>query len=334
MKIKLHNFQQISDAELEFPVGITVIQGPNGSGKSTIFRAINAIVTNPSGCSYYIKHGEQECAVTLQYNDQDITWIRTQSSSTYVNNKTKDKYLKSSKLDLFSVSDGMGFYLDPKGRVLNIHGTWSVLFPYGETDTELFKLFEDMFDISCSTSILSEIKNDEQQAKMHIKEEEAHLYEVNTTLNSLQTSLSKINEQEIKDIIRFTESLKLRLEEVTSDYELYKSNYVYCNIVINDTVIDFNDIDSLNIRLLDILKDYSEYISNNAYTSIEIPEFDESIINIEPIDVLLQDYNSYISILKYIESIDIQLIELDNQLNEIQGKINNIKVCPTCGRPF
>ena len=334
MKVRLQNFQPICNAELEFPVGITVIQGPNGQGKSTIFRAINAIVTNPSGCSYYIKHGTEECSVNLQTDNEDITWVRTPSSSTYINNKTGEKYLKSSKLDLFDVSNGMGFYLDPKGRVVNIHGTWSVLFPYGETDTDLFKLFEDMFDISCSTSVLSEIKNDEQQTKLELKAEEDHLYNVNNYLSAIETSLSQINIDEIDKIISDTSYLKSQLEILLSDFEIYKSNCVYSNISMSEITIDFDDITKLSYDLNSAATDLNEYVNNNLYTNVDIPQIPETIIDIQPIDEIILDYNCYKNTLSDISNIDNSLYDVTKQLEDIQGKIDNIKVCPTCGKPL
>ena len=46
--VNLHNFQSISDANLEFVEGLNLIVGQSNSGKTAILRAINSVVDNPS----------------------------------------------------------------------------------------------------------------------------------------------------------------------------------------------------------------------------------------------------------------------------------------------
>ena len=100
MKVIIENFQTISHAELNFVVGINHICGLNGSGKSSIIEAIRCAILNPSGTSDVISWWAKEARVTLEDDNNSITWVRTKSSSCYIDNKTGTPINNASKLNI------------------------------------------------------------------------------------------------------------------------------------------------------------------------------------------------------------------------------------------
>lgn len=84
-KVTLKNFQSHKESALEFNEGLNVIVGPSDSGKSAIIRGIKwALYNEPSG-NYFIREGETECSVTLEFSDNTkVKRLRTKSKNTYI----------------------------------------------------------------------------------------------------------------------------------------------------------------------------------------------------------------------------------------------------------
>ena len=70
--IKLNNFQSHKVSELSFHPGVNVITGRSDSGKTAIFRALRWLVFNSPRGKGFIRHGAEECAVTLWVGNE---WV-------------------------------------------------------------------------------------------------------------------------------------------------------------------------------------------------------------------------------------------------------------------
>lgn len=67
-KVKLNNFQSHKSTEVEFHRGLNVIEGHSDSGKTAILRGIKwAIFNEPTG-DYFIREGEKEVSVEIEFN--------------------------------------------------------------------------------------------------------------------------------------------------------------------------------------------------------------------------------------------------------------------------
>ena len=167
LKLSLSNFQAISNGELEFKTGLNFIIGQSNSGKTATFRAVKDCLLNPSKAARHIKNGEKEAAVTLSYNENTITWKRTQSSSIYEING--QEYIKVGRSSAFKLLENeTGFVLSSSGIIMNIEEELQAPFPFGMSKQDLFKLYEDVFCISDSAIILKAAKGQEEQVKFDI----------------------------------------------------------------------------------------------------------------------------------------------------------------------
>ena len=83
-KVILENFQSHKYTEMEFDKYLNVIVGPSDHGKSAVIRGIKwALFNEPSG-DFFIREGEKECSVTIEFNDNTkVKRYRSKSKNAY-----------------------------------------------------------------------------------------------------------------------------------------------------------------------------------------------------------------------------------------------------------
>lgn len=84
-RITLKNFQSHKHSVIDLDERLNVIVGSSDSGKSAIIRGIKwALYNEPSG-DYFIREGEKDCSVTLEFNDNSILKrYRSKSKNSYI----------------------------------------------------------------------------------------------------------------------------------------------------------------------------------------------------------------------------------------------------------
>lgn len=169
IKLGIKNFQSFSSALFDFNPGFTLIVGPNSSGKSAIFRGIKALTLNTPSAARNIKHGESESLVAFKEdNNPTIVWKREKKSSSY---KVGDKlFEKAGRARIHTIVSEFPLLVEDSGRIVNIHSEWDKLFPFDKSPTEMFALFEDIFQIASSARVLDGMKEDEKGFKEEIEE--------------------------------------------------------------------------------------------------------------------------------------------------------------------
>ena len=328
MRVRTKDFQRLKgENEFEFPVGITVIQGRSGSGKSSVFYAIEDCLTNPSGVADVINWDAKQAEVEIENDGGYAKWIKTASSCEYVDKDGKE-YIKASKIDSRDIAD-LGFYFNPKGNIVNIHGEWSKLFPFEASDTEMFKLFEDIFNISSSFQIVESIKKDEQGFKAQINSINKELNDLTQQNNNLEYVLESLD----KDVDKYINNLSIyqnKLKELSEDYSLYQNTL--SNKTLNipnefDTGIIQSTLNKYNI----LINDYNTYANSLNMANISLPS--EYTLELKE-NPYITDYNLYSQLLKDIQTYDANLNDCNLRIQTLEEEKAKIKVCPTCGRPL
>ena len=326
MKIITKDFQSLAGInEFEFPVGITIIQGKSGSGKSTLFYAIQFCLENTSGVADCINWFAKEAEVRIINNGADITWIKTPSSSKYINNLTGKEYVKASKIDSRDLGD-LGFYFDNKDNIMNIHGEWSVLFPFGQSDTDMFKMFEDIFNISCSFAIIEDIKKDEQDIKKQITETTKEIDVLKRDKLNISNILEQVDENITDKYINDLSNTQTKLDNIMQDLESYKQNI---KITQRPVPIQFSRTTLLQLseRYNQLKEDYTSYLNCFKQKDIKVPI---KYFNIQQ-NPIISDYNKYNLYLSNLQEYLQQIMDLNSQERLLREQLSKIKVCPTCG---
>lgn len=324
MKVITKDFQSLKGTnEFEFPVGITIIQGKTDSGKSTVFYAIEDCLANPSGVADIINWDAKQAEVTIDNEDNKVTWIKTNSSCEYIDKEGKS-YVKASKIDSRNFGN-LGFYFDKKDKIVNIHSEWDKLFPFEASDSEMFKLFEDIFNISCSFQIVDLMKKDEQSKKQQINEITSRMNQLTIDNNSIEQILNSININDLNNLNEKLNNSKLLIDEMNNDYQIYFHNLSKQNLPMIESFDNSKLINSLN-QLNEMINDFELYQNVNNYP--ELPEIKTFNLSVNPI---FEDYHVYSQNIDNLLNYEKEIDSLNMQYEQLMNKKKEIKVCPTCG---
>ena len=330
MKVTTKGFQILKDeTTFEFEPGITILQGESANGKSSLFYAIEYCLLNTPGTDYCINWDCKQAEVTIENNGNSVTWVKTPTSSTYINNKTGQTFVKASKLDSRDIAD-LGFRFDHKDNILNLNGEWSTLFPFGLSTTEMFKQFEDIFNITSSYQILDLIKKDEQQINSEMNFAKQNINNLTQSKGKIENILGSVDINKLDNLIINLEQDQSFMEELQKDINTYNTMLHRTQLTIPNIYEDTKFYE-LNNVLKNLEEDLNIYKVNQKRSHINIPELKEFNI-IEP--EIVKEYSIYENKQNEIISLDKQLNELTEQENILKEKLKEIKVCPTCGRPF
>lgn len=164
MKLRIQNFQSIEDAELTFDKGLIAITGPNSSGKSAIFRALRSVILNPTTAKHSVKRGTKRAQITVSGlpDTPVVSWARTAVESSY--QTAEGEFQRAGRNNVFDFIPAFPLRVDG-ARLLNFQTEWDTLFPFEKSNTELYTLFEHIFSVVDSATIVGLMKQDEKTAK-------------------------------------------------------------------------------------------------------------------------------------------------------------------------
>jgi predicted ATP-dependent endonuclease of OLD family len=277
LKLSLQNFQSISEGELTFKTGLNFIIGQSNSGKSATFRALKACLLNPAGSQRFIKRDSGKTTVILKYNGNDICWNKTEKANSYSING--EEYRNTGKSDAFKIlNNDTGFVKAEKGcTLMNIEEELQLPFPFGIPDSELLKLFENVFCVSDSAVILKSAKEHEDRVKNDINLLELEKTKVQTKLHGLaelkeEVSLSRLEEykKELESGRSRLIGLKEGLPEIKLACKVNDTNLSIKEVSFKDYLSPYSEkLDCKNtIRTVQSLHKLMKKFENLEYTPV------------------------------------------------------------------
>lgn len=267
LKLDIEDFQVIKNASMFFPTGsITLVVGASGNGKSSIIRSIKALLLNSSGAQKFIRHGTDSTSVSLDYKGNNVLWKRTKTGSTYSIDGGKP-LSKLGTSNITKILDNSGFVIDDKNDVLNIEGAWRVLFPYDKSDTELFKLFENIFCVSDSGKIFQTFKLEEDRLSKELQEYINNLNKNKTKIEAIDNLQRSVNLDRLRGYKNTLAELYESHDNLNIDIVSLKSITKVLEAIPKDMQIVQYDLDYLN-RYEKIAKDYSNIKQLSKYLDV------------------------------------------------------------------
>lgn len=231
--LKIEDFQSIGNADLEFTPGINLIVGQSNSGKTAVLRAIDSVLTNPTYAKSFVKHHTNEACVTFSYEGNTVSWKKSGKGGVKyeVNN---EEYSKMGTSDLFDILPNNGFVKSDNGEVMNIEGEWDLPFPFDRTPSDLFRLFENVFCVSDSATILKSFKEEESDLTRQISETKDKITRSTTKLAALNELEQEANLSKVKVALREFEAKAENYFKMFNDYETVNKSKVLDNFVIDE----------------------------------------------------------------------------------------------------
>lgn len=356
MKLKIENFQSLEGVnEFNFNPGVTMVVGASNSGKTAIIRALRGLILNyisSSKAKKYITHFKDNLQVDLELDNKiNYSWYKDSKNTLYkigdLENHTEREFEKSGNDDLESICDKAGiefpFVIRDKKLINTYTEKDSLPFPFDLNDVELFKMFEELYNVSSSGIIFKFMKTLETKTNSEIKSTKEQI-EID------RGKIEKIIDLEDKYEVEKLEILKSQAEKVQAgmigideDIRITASNNKVCKIIrefLARIVVKENTYELLNeaINSLKESKDLSKDIeivdSNNKIEQINVynKEFDTALIS--DYNALSSDYNKAKSLNRELKSIKEEMDDLLEQQKEIQEELSRVDICPLCKQPI
>lgn len=353
MKLKIENFQSLEGVnEFNFDPGVTMVVGASNSGKTAIIRALRGLILNyvsSSKAKKYITHFKDNLQVDLELDNKiNYSWYKDSKNTLYkiedLENNTEQEFEKSGNDDLESICDKAGvefpFVIRDKKLINTYTEKDSLPFPFDLNDVELFKMFEELYNVSSSGIIFKFMKTLETKTNSEIKSTKEQI-EID------KEKIEKIVDLEDKYEVEKLETLKSQAEKVQAgmigideDIKTAASNNKVCkiireflaNIVVKEDAYKLvNEAIDLLKESKDLAKDIEIIDSNNKIEQINVYKKEFDIALISDYNALSSDYNKAKSLNRELKSAQEEIDELLEQQKEIQEELAKVDICPLCG---
>lgn len=363
LKLSLENFQSISKGELIFHTGTNVIIGQSNSGKSATFRALKTCLSNPSGSQRFIKKGTSHSSVMLEYNGNQIIWKRTPKESSYIING--ETYLKTGKSSALKLVEDTGFTIDSNDTIMNIEEELQLPFPFGMSDSDLFKLYENVFCISDSAIILKAAKGVEDSTKTEITTLDNDILKNDNKVKELLEFQKTVDIEKLKKMKKYLENKNNKVLNLKDGLPIIKKALKVQDLTVKEkefsnllplylenrdlkrTISQLKQLHTLNKHLKDIilpteisLNEYKELRELNKTVKV-LKDIEDFKVPVNSFESKLQEYENLKSYLKEIKEIKKEikerkeaLINLKERIKHIESALKEFQVCPLCHKPL
>lgn len=338
LKLEIENFQSIQQkTEIEFVEGVNLIIGPSNSGKTAILRALRGLILNYRGkVGKYLSHFQDEISVSVEPgNDTKYTWLKSEKGTKYetldlVTNQLEE-YKKCGNDNIFTIAPEFPFILRDK-KLLNTHTEHDGLpFPFDMNDIELFKVFEDLYKISSSSSIFKFMKKLESQNNSLITQKEELIVINKTKIENIINLENKYDLSQMDKLKEKAQNVINNFEDLSRDCEIARNN----NRISKSIKKVLDNKKSFDLSFIEQLKDLKEdyrIVNNNDKISnlkLYIGSFNTAVI---------EEYRALSSDLITINKLERDIEELNDQeeatikeIEEIKSQLAEVDVCPLCG---
>ena len=313
LKLSLENFQSISEGELIFHSGINVLVGQSNSGKSATFRALKACLLNGTGSQRFIKKGKKESSVTLEYNGNQIIWKRTPKESSYIVNG--ELFTKTGSSSAQKIVGDTGFVVDTDNNVMNIEEELQLPFPYGISKFDLFKLYENVFCISDSATILKSAKEQEDKVKSEISAAENEIVKNKNKLEEIANFKKSVDIKKLKEAKATLIQKRDKIAELKEGLPEIKRAYRVQGVSVPE------------VTFMNRLKEYNESLDTKStivkLKAICVLQKELKTVTYTPLELLLTykealDTQSIMGTLKNLKNLSAPEVSFENKLSKYE----------------
>lgn len=342
MKIQYKNVCSIRQAEVEFPLGKMVsIRGESNQGKSALFYSVVDGFTNSPMFKKWLNNqalkDDPKAYEWIGIFDDEGNQFQVEAGTNYLYYRTNQaKYEKVGRKNIFELMDGQipGLLYDPEDsrQIMNFQGEDDGLFPIDRSDKQIFKTYERLLSLSNTSEVLHTIKMDAEDIDVKITNALATIQQYTENSAKIDSVLDKCDIEDIEKAIDRLESLETLYNNACLDYSTIKkvSDYIKAFSCRSETLIEQFNVKDFQIKLEELRTALSliKYIDTSKKT------FNKEQFDLQTTIAIAQDYSVALTIVKQIDE-DKKALDTDkDELTKILNILNEIKVCPLCGKPM
>lgn len=281
-KIILQNFQSHKYSVIELNEELNVIVGPSDSGKSAIIRGLKwALYNEPSG-DYFIREGEREASVTVEFSDNiKVKRYRSKSKNSYHLFKRDGEEViyegfgTNVPQEIIDTIDIKKIQLDSDESVsVNLGEQLDGAFLLSEKTSVRASAIGRLVGVNVIDDALREGLKDSRNISTIRKN-------LDSTIVKIETELEKYDYLiELSKTIKKIEVIKADIQEKTDKYNKLKLLYnklIQTNALIKENELYINEfkeignIDSLIINIQELYKKYKYYSNKKViYTDVKL----------------------------------------------------------------
>lgn len=317
--ITLENFQSHKYTDVKFDEKYNVIVGPSDSGKSAIIRAIKwALYNEPSG-DYFIREGESECSVTLEFNDGSILKrYRNKSKNQYIFTKNNGEEMIfegfGSKIPE-DITDSIGIkkiYLDSdESNAINLGEQLEGPFLLSEKSSTRASAIGRLVGVNIIDDALKDVLKDTRALSITKK----HLEENNKSLNEEIKEYDYLDD--LKVIVARLSKIKDQISEKNKKLELYTNINNKLKKIIYEKEQANIIIDKLHV--IDRLNDNLNYIEHKLLKFKYLNQYDK---NLKRTITDIKEYSLIKTRLKNLSETQGNVISIENKLKKYNRLIS------------
>lgn len=324
MKIQVKNFQSIKEQSLE-TTGLTVITGRSNAGKSALLRAVRGAFLGIPG-NHYVRRGEDWTAVGIKGDDFLIKWRKAakakvgKETALEVNGKTHTKVGRDH--DQLTHEVGIREIRTTHTRVVpQIAMQHNPIFLIGESDTTTAEILKKLSRVDVVTTAQKNALKDRRDKDSLAKVRQGDLEKVKEQLEPLKhiPALRALYQETDKTLVQAEEGRERA--QALREKILRRRELNLIEVPSPPTVPEPSPIKGKVRRLMELQP-------REVPNTIEIPfppQWGPKALG------LVEIRGEEQSLKRSIEQTDTQIKELTA---EIQRMEEEMKVCPTCERPF
>lgn len=358
LDVSIRNFQAISELDVSFPKGLTVITGETNNGKSSIFRAIEAAIYNVGGDSY-IKAGEKFTGVKIRYQGNEVIWKKNKKykipTSYKINGEVLGRVGKKQPAEVAQALRMEDVNLLRAKERLNFWRQMSLPFLQDRSPSQLFEFLTRNEDHNLF-EVLAAIKEEIKLNSLEISKVEGAIDSLINQEVVLQRTLSAFEGfSDVRDKVLDLESNVLKISHFQSVFANYRAKCFQVKSIqesvdkirgISAVFPVFPQVErSLSVvsQLESLLKKYQNYQEKiqefkEKCQAIDFPDLDVKEKEIktlykkrEGIEKKRKAVESYWKISKKIEKNQDSLTRCKDLLQGVIEEYGRFDSCPLCG---
>lgn len=355
-KVHIENFQSHADSSFELSPRVTIFTGESDQGKTSILRALKKFFRNIPTGSFFVSYWAKTSKITAEIDG--VTVVREVGDKVINRFQVgKDEYNNfgiaipeevKARLKVADIQDFGGDKID-----FNIQSQHDGLFLSGGSGVETLrgKIFSALTGsdlINKALATLNSLIRSRKAERERVQEAVSKLRAQVTSFDYLRGVIDQL--QAISALEKKYTETKLLLENLKR-LEVEYEELIDNSSIVDQQVLILNSFDSTSLLSLcenyltmtslhnDLQTTWNELKKLNPYTTINVSfDFGEIDSVVRTLDSILQLQGEYDSVSNCINTTNTEVTGLQQNLliaeDELVKLKEELKVCPTCEKPF